>query len=276
MVIKMHNNQKRTNVVLFMISMLLIASMFFEQYNIYSYIENRMSEHEGQLLTYQEQVNLYVASVDEYKNELANVKNEFDDVKNALNNLEDKFEATKNELETTKNELNVVKKELETVKKNVSSLKKKTSNSNSNKNSSPSTNNKTDTYNDKRYVGRLYIPSVGINVALYKGNEQYITDRKDSANYFSINYDPNYIVIADHNNQAFAKLRKVKVGTTGYIKFANGEVKNIKCVKTLNGHNTGYDITDNNGNSLVAKEDYMMYTCKDNWRNIFICLWNAS
>jgi hypothetical protein len=47
------------------------------------------------------------------------------------------------------------------------------------------------------YYGRLHIPEVGINVALYYGADQSITNRKDSANIFSMSvFDGLYI--ADH------------------------------------------------------------------------------
>jgi sortase (surface protein transpeptidase) len=47
------------------------------------------------------------------------------------------------------------------------------------------------------YYGRLHIPKVSINVALYYGADQSITNRKDSANIFSMSvFDGLYI--ADH------------------------------------------------------------------------------
>lgn len=122
------------------------------------------------------------------------------------------------------------------------------------------------------YHGRLYIQSAGINVALYNGNQQYITDRIDSANIYSYT-DPFKYTIADHNNQSFSKLTNVKIGTKGYIVLKNGNVVNIKCVDVFNGHNRVYSIVDENGVSATDKADYMMYTCRNGWENVCIYLW---
>ena len=123
-----------------------------------------------------------------------------------------------------------------------------------------------------RFYGRLYVPDANIDVALYYGTQQYICDRQDSANVFTYGvYDGEHI--ADHNNQEFRKLFNVKVGMHGYIQLANGNIINIKCIKVLNGHNTGRSITDNNGNAELDG-DYLMYTCRNGWRNVRICLWD--
>ena len=124
------------------------------------------------------------------------------------------------------------------------------------------------------FHGRLYIPDAKIDVALYHTHKQYVTDRKDSANIF-IWKDYSGETIADHNNQEFAKLFSVEVGMTGYIQLASGDIVNIECVEVFDGHNVGKDITDDNGVSAMGRTDYMMYTCKDNWRNVRICLWET-
>ena len=124
------------------------------------------------------------------------------------------------------------------------------------------------------FHGRLYIPDVKIDVALYHSNKHYITDLEDGANIFFWK-DYSGENIADHNNQEFAKLYSVEVGTTGYLKLANGEIVNIECVEIFDGHNTGQNITDEDGVSAMGRADYLMYTCKDNWRNVRICLWET-
>ena len=130
-----------------------------------------------------------------------------------------------------------------------------------------------DDYNYPNFYGRLYIPSVGIDVALYRGISQSVTDRKDSAAIFTYgSYDGE--IIADHNNQDFSKLLNVVVGTTGYIRLKNGNVINIKCIEVINGHNTGTKLTDNNYRVVMGKYDYLMYTCRNGWKNIRICQWN--
>lgn len=129
--------------------------------------------------------------------------------------------------------------------------------------------------NDKTFVdfyGRLYVPDAKIDVALYSGNSQAICDRQDSANIYSLGIVEGK-TIADHNNQEFRKLFSVEVGTQGYIQLENGDIINIVCTDVFNGHNTGFDITDEDGNSVMGASDYLMYTCRNGWRNIRICLW---
>lgn len=123
-----------------------------------------------------------------------------------------------------------------------------------------------------RYYGRLYIPDLNINVALYRGHEPYITDRVDSANIFAFNRDPGF-TIADHNYQQFSKLLSVKVGIKGYIQTESERI-DIECVDVFNGYNTGR-IVDENGVNAMNRADYMMYTCTshDTYRNVLICLW---
>lgn len=121
------------------------------------------------------------------------------------------------------------------------------------------------------YYGRLCIPEANIDVGLYYGADQAITDRQDSANIFTMSvFDGLYI--ADHNNQEFANLYAIVVGMRGYLTLANGEVLNIVCTDVFNGHHTGKHIVDENGNTNLDG-DYLMYTCRDSWQNILICLW---
>lgn len=129
-----------------------------------------------------------------------------------------------------------------------------------------------DDYNYPNFYGRLYIPSVGIDVALYYGNDQAATDRKDSASIFAYGtYDGE--IIADHSNQDFSKLFGVSVGDTGYIRLSDGGTINIRCAEVFNGHNTGTELTDNDYKNVMGQYDYLMYTCRNGWRNILICQW---
>lgn len=130
--------------------------------------------------------------------------------------------------------------------------------------------------NDKVFVdfyGRLYVPDAKIDVALYVGFSQGICDRQDSANIFSFATDEGK-TIADHSNQEFRKLFSVKVGTEGYIELKNGEIINIVCTDVFNGHNDGVCIVDEEGNNVMDIADYMMYTCRNGWQNVIICLWD--
>ena len=120
------------------------------------------------------------------------------------------------------------------------------------------------------YYGRLVIPDAGISVGLYHGADPAITDREDSANLFSMRvFDGLYI--ADHNNQEFSKLYRVTVGMRGYIRTADDTVFNIVCTDIFNGHNNG-KIIDEDGNTNFDAH-FLMYTCRDHWTNILICLW---
>lgn len=124
------------------------------------------------------------------------------------------------------------------------------------------------------YYGRLYIPSANIDVALYYGDAQYITDKSDSANIFDICGYRGFIV-SDHNNQEFSNLHKVAVGTTGYIETYDEGIIYIECVNALNGYNTGFTLVDKNADIVMGQADYTMYTYRDTWQNVFICLWDV-
>lgn len=123
------------------------------------------------------------------------------------------------------------------------------------------------------FYGRLYIPDAKLDVALYRGNSQAICDRQDSANIFTWITGIGEI-IADHNNQEFAKLYSVEKGMLGYIQLTDGTIINIECVDIIDGHNTGYELLDNNKVDATGKTDYLMYTCRDGWYNIRIWYWN--
>jgi hypothetical protein len=125
------------------------------------------------------------------------------------------------------------------------------------------------------YYGRLYIPSVGIDVGLYQSaDRQGAVDREDSACIFRLSYGRRTRLIADHNTQSFAPLFEVIEGTTGYIVPRDGETIHIICVEVLDGHNTGRGITDKNRQNVVGAYDYLMYTCNGYHRNVRICQWN--
>lgn len=125
------------------------------------------------------------------------------------------------------------------------------------------------------FVGRLHIPDACIDVAMYRGSSQSITDRKDSANIFRWK-DYHGEVIADHSNQDFSKLLDVEVGFDGYIELKDGSTINIECIATFDGHNTSDILTDEDGNDVMGQSDYVMYTCVNGWKNVRICLWNVS
>lgn len=121
--------------------------------------------------------------------------------------------------------------------------------------------------------GVLSIPSVCISVALFDSAEQSVVDAQNSAACY---WYQGYIV-ADHNNQAFANLPRVKVGDRAHIYKPNGQTIRLKCAFVANGRNTGRYLTVN-GKSMYGKYDYLMYTCRKGmgWRNVVITGWEVT
>ena len=123
-------------------------------------------------------------------------------------------------------------------------------------------------------MGRLVIPGVGINVALYIDGEgetemeklQNICDREDSAAFFC---DGIGYLIADHNNQAFQPLSNVSLGDKAFI-LRGHSILSLECDLRMSGHNYGQGIVDEEGNYVSAYSDYICYTCEDNWNNVSI------
>ena len=123
-------------------------------------------------------------------------------------------------------------------------------------------------------VGRLVIPSVSINVALYTDGEgatveemlQNICDREDAAAFFC---DGMGYLIADHNNQAFQVLDSVSLGDRAFI-LRGHSILSLVCDLKMDGHNYGKGIVDAEGNYVSALSDYVCYTCQDNWNNVSV------
>jgi outer membrane biosynthesis protein TonB len=120
----------------------------------------------------------------------------------------------------------------------------------------------------KNYIGRFKISSVGVNVACYAGSEQSIVDAQDSAAYF---YGFGHIIIGDHKHQGFSAIKSCSVGTKARMVTKNG-TETFTCVGKIQGHNTGYELTDANYvpiNNLYPGS-IACYTCNDNWKNVTI------
>lgn len=123
-------------------------------------------------------------------------------------------------------------------------------------------------------VGRLVIPSVGISVALYTDGEgatekeklQNICDREDAAAFFCDGFG---YLIADHNNQAFQILDRVKQGDRAFI-LRGHSILSLECDLRMDAHNYGQGIVDTEGNYVSALSDYVCYTCQDNWNNVSV------
>jgi CRISPR-associated protein Cas5 subtype I-A len=121
----------------------------------------------------------------------------------------------------------------------------------------------------KGMVGRWYIPAVNIDVAVFNSSSQQTADNMDSAVYFKFG---DFMVLGDHVNQGFDRIKKCQVGTKAYLDTGN-ERKEYVCTKYFTGHNQVDDMTDDNYKSVKYGANtggIPCYTCHDNWKNIWI------
>lgn len=120
-------------------------------------------------------------------------------------------------------------------------------------------------------VGRLVIPSVGINVALFGGSDQAIVDAQDSAAYFPFG---NSIVVGDHWNQGFTKIKACTAGTTAYI-YRGDSVETLTCTNIRRGINADEDLLYEDGLSATANGGLIMYTCNGvNYHDVTLTFWS--
>ena len=136
---------------------------------------------------------------------------------------------------------------------------------------------------DRQWMeGRLVIPSVGIDVALFSwgvapGGEsdpdkdveivrQAVVDDPDSALLYYDNPVGN--IIADHSTQDFSALANVKEGDAAYI-LSGERILSLRCDLVTDGTNTGYGITDKDG-GWHHDEDYTCYTCMEDWTHVLL------
>lgn len=114
--------------------------------------------------------------------------------------------------------------------------------------------------------GRLRIPSVGINVAVFSINSQATIDARDSAAIYGGN---GGTTIADHQNQGFRAIANCVPGSTvAYIDTPEGTQRYI-CSVRMTGHNVSTALTDDALN-VFTYGGLIMYTCRDNSYNIWI------
>lgn len=133
----------------------------------------------------------------------------------------------------------------------------------------------TDDARFKSFRGRLYIPDVEIDVALYRTNLQWVCDLKDAACYFDL-YGSDCMLIADHVTQSFGPLLDVVEGDTAYINLKTGETVRMVCTDVFDGYDTDHAIVDGDRKDARRDADYLMYTCIPDSRNkeVRICLWD--
>lgn len=145
--------------------------------------------------------------------------------------------------------------------------------------------NKERLYADDReyanFSGRLYIPSAGIDVALYRGLEHSIVERADSAaihskSLSSTSSTKSCVLIEDLNSQTFANLENVKVGAAGSVKNADGKVVKIRCVASYKGLGDKNELTDLNNQSVLFNSAYYIFTGSSEEGYVYITQWDLS
>jgi hypothetical protein len=109
---------------------------------------------------------------------------------------------------------------------------------------------------------------VGVDVACYDSAAQGVVNAADSAAYFAYGA---HMVIADHVNQSFSGLLDCAVGDVAQLT-KDGGTEQYQCVAVIDGHNTGYDLTDENYTSIgeLYPGTLVCYTCKNGWQNVTI------
>lgn len=136
---------------------------------------------------------------------------------------------------------------------------------------------------DNGAVGRLKIPSVGVDVAVYdvtwyalqyttEGDNytQAVTDAWDSASQIVF---LGQTVIADHNNQGFSAINNCSEGTYAYIDMGDSVLTYI-CTGIQHGRNPGGYLTGADGDSVYTSyfnpDGLTLYTCLDHNFNVAI------
>ena len=133
--------------------------------------------------------------------------------------------------------------------------------------------------NQRGNIGRLYIPDVGVNVALFRasvfGDAQKVVDAKDSAAYMDDGIESyNQILIGDHMQQGFYAIKNAIPDLTyAFINYGTHSTQYI-CRANFKGYNIVDDLVDMNGVSIsrMNNNGICMYTCNVD-DTITITLW---
>lgn len=261
-------------IALFFTSMVYIIGL---SSNAQSQTDDLFDDIQGQVYNIKMDFDSLYKELEDCNNELSNI-NYDDKIKDIYSKIDDLYK----EIESYNKNLNTEDKESkeEPLTNNIVENDISTSDTNTSDTSVKEEqydHSKGDIYDDlsDSYYGRLYIPDLGIDVALYYSYEQYVTDRIDSANIFCFRNYHGY-VIADHNYQEFSKLLDIEVGTCGYIQNKYLGRIDIECTDVFNGYNAAGDIVDINGIIALGRDDYTMYTCHGSSNSILICLWKIT
>lgn len=105
-------------------------------------------------------------------------------------------------------------------------------------------------------MGRLRMPSIGVDVAVFNSDSQEVANAADSACYFTW---LGYPVMGDHNYQGWSKMSAFAPGTAIY--FDDGSsVQKYVCTANFTGINTGHGFTYEDGTPLEGAP-LVLYTC---------------
>ena len=117
-------------------------------------------------------------------------------------------------------------------------------------------------------MGRLSIPDVGIDVAVFNSDSPATADAVDSACYFDW---LGYPVMGDHQNQGWSALQYCVPGST-LAYFDNGSsVTTYICTDNFTGINTGYGFTYDDG-TPISGSSLVLYTCLgSDWTHYLFC-----
>ncbi len=124
-------------------------------------------------------------------------------------------------------------------------------------------------------TGRLRIPDINIDVAVFDTNAQEVVDAKDSAACFK---SGDTFLVADHWYSGFDRIKDCKVGTVAYLDTGETVYEYI-CTEVFLGHNTGKILTDSKNNSIMYDknpEGLTVYTCVNGWQNIRIAFFKPN
>lgn len=139
------------------------------------------------------------------------------------------------------------------------------------------------------YMGDLKIESTGINVPVVNMGDpssnsgkilQFLVDRPSCAVAYKLSLpvlpddaeDYSTTIICDHSRQGFSRIANCKLGDIAQIVQLDGTVIEYEVTANFTGHNTGNEITDENGDDIVKDNlgGVTLYTCLDSWQNIRI------
>ena len=134
---------------------------------------------------------------------------------------------------------------------------------------------------DNGAVGRLRIPSVGVDVAVYDVTWYSLQHTTESDNYTQAVTDAwdsaaqivylGQTVIGDHNNQGFSAINNCSEGTYAFIDMGDSTLTYV-CTGIQHGRNPGGYLTGADGDSIYTSyfnpNGLTLYTCLDHNYNV--------